>query len=283
MLVAVDKQGNRLYAESSGKRYNECYCPVCGEPVIHRMGTIRRAHFAHRQDTDCYFGHDKDNKSEWHIRMQDYFPKEAQEFIFVDEETGEKHIADVFIKETNTVIEFQHSPIEEKEFCGRTIFHLKNNRRIVWLFDESVQNQKSNYLGRFKPDDCGWAQWPYRCYKWLRNPRAFLAKIDNLEKMQNVLSICVYTGAEGDVIHRIIRDDFQFEYVTFSLHDIEMKANMDVEEFFKPESYWQEQDPWKKIFGPRKIQKEIDATLSNQDNLNERVPFRVLHRRRFRL
>ena len=33
MLVAADKQGNRLYAESSGKRYTDCYCPICGEPV----------------------------------------------------------------------------------------------------------------------------------------------------------------------------------------------------------------------------------------------------------
>ena len=269
MLVAVDKQGNRLYAESSGKRYNECYCPVCGEPVIHRMGTIRRAHFAHRQDTDCYFGHDKDNKSEWHIRMQDYFPKEAQEFIFVDEETGEKHIADVFIKETNTVIEFQHSPIEEKEFCVRTIFHLKNNRRIVWLFDESVQNQKSNYLGRFKPDDCAWEQFPYsdKCYKWLRKPRAFLNKIDeriaDFEKTYNFLSVCIYTGTEGDVFHRIFRKYIGFEYVTFSLHNIEMKEEMDVNQFFIPESYWQNQEPWKAIFEKRESKK-----LKERKNMN---------------
>ena len=255
MLVAVDKQGNRLYAESSGKRYNECYCPVCGEPVVHRMGTIRRAHFAHRQDTDCYFGRDKDNKSEWHIRMQDYFPKEAQEVIFVDKETGEKYIADVFLKESNTILEFQKSPIEEKEFFGRTIFHLKNKRRIVWLFYESVDNQKSGNPGRFKPDDCGWEDRPYndKCYKWLRKPRAFLAKINNFENLFNVFSVCVYTGAEGDVFHRIFREYCGFEYVTFSLHNIEMKDNMDVEEFFKPESYWQNQEPWKKYMNRKRI------------------------------
>ena len=27
MLVAVDKQGNRIYADSSGVRYTECYSP----------------------------------------------------------------------------------------------------------------------------------------------------------------------------------------------------------------------------------------------------------------
>ena len=284
MLVAVDKQENRIYAESDGKRYTECYCPVCGEPVVHRMGNKRRAHFAHRPDTDCYFGRDKDYKSEWHIRMQDYFPKEAQEFIFTDEETGEKHIADVFLKEANTVLEFQHSPIEEKEFFSRTIFHLKNKRRIIWLFDESVDNQKSKYLGRFKPDDCAWEQWPYddKCYKWLRKPRAFLEKINNFEKLINVFSVCVYTGTEGDVFHRIIREHIGFEYVTFSLHNIEMIENVDIEEFFKPESYWQAQDPWKEIFEQKRLQRELNALLRSQRNPIRRDPLSIPRRRRFR-
>ena len=234
MFVAEDKKGNRIYADSGGRRFTDCYCPVCGEQVTHRLGTIRRPHFAHKQDTDCYFGRDKDYKSEWHIRMQEYFPPETREIKFKDEETGEIHIADVFLKESNTVLEFQHSPIEEKEFFDRTNFHLRNNRRIVWLFDESASDPKSNNLGRFKPDDCGWEQSPYddRCYKWLRKPRAFLGKIKDFEKWLNRFSICVYTGTEGDMFHRIIRENCGFEYVTFSLHDIEMKEKIDVEEFF---------------------------------------------------
>lgn len=238
MLVAADKNGNRIYADSCGEKFADCYCPVCGEPVVHRLGTIRRAHFAHRQDTNCYFERDKDYKSEWHIRMQEYFPPETREIRFKDEETGEIHIADVFLKESNTVLEFQRSPIEEKEFFGRTIFHLKNKRRIVWLFDESVPNQKSNNLGRFKPDDCGWEQSPYdkKCYKWLGKRRAFLGKIKDFNKCLNIFSICVFTGTEGDVFHRIIGEYCRFEYVTFSLHDIEMKGNIDVEEFFIQEN-----------------------------------------------
>lgn len=285
MLVAADKQGNRLYAESSGKRYTECYCPVCGAPVVHKIGRVRRTHFAHRSDTNCYFGRDKDYKSEWHIRMQDYFPKEAQEFIFVDKETGEKHIADVFLKESNIVLEFQHSPIEEKEFWLRTIFHLKNKRRVVWLFDESVANQKSGYFGRFKPDDCAWEQWPYedKCYKWLRKPRSFLAKINEFEKWHNFFSICVYTGNKGDVFHRIFREHIGFEYVTFSLHNIEMKTNIDAEEFFKPESYWQGQDPWKEIFEQRRIYRELNLLLRNQQNHLRRDPLSIPKRRSPRL
>ena len=250
MLVAEDLEGNRLYADSNGKRYTDCYCPICDKPVIHRIGRIRRSHFAHKRDVKCYFGHDKDYKSEWHIRMQEYFPPETREIKFKNKKTGEIHIADVFLKKSNTVIEFQHGPIEDKEFFDITNYHLRNNRRVVWLFNESVPNQKSDNLGRFKPDYSGWERWPYndRCYKWLRNPRTFFKGIKNYEKYLNCLSICVYTGIEGDVFHRIIREYGGFKYVVFSLHDIEMNEEIDVEEFFKSETYWQNQKPWEKLF-----------------------------------
>lgn len=277
MLVAVDKQGNRIYANSSEKRFTDCYCPVCGEPVVHRLGKIRRAHFAHRQDTNCYFGRDKDNKSEWHIRMQNYFPKEAQEFIFVDEKTGEKHIADVFLKESNTILEFQHSPIEEREFWGRTLFHLKNKRRIVWLFDESVQNQKSQNFGRFKVEDSMIFGWPYKSFKWQRNPRQFLSKRPDIFRLSQLYSICIYSGIEGDVFHRIVDADYQFNYVAFSLHSIQMSDNIDVEDFFKSESYWQNQDPWKKIFEQKIVNERYKAWVRSRRN-----PLIVPQSKRFR-
>ncbi len=260
MFFAIDSNGNRIYAGDS-VRHTDCYCPVCGEPVTHKVGKIKRPHFAHRADTNCYFGRDKDYKSEWHIRMQDYFPLETREIRFKDAETGEIHIADVFLSDLNTVLEFQRSTITEEEFYSRTMFHLKNGRRIAWLFDESTHNQKSEYFGRCKPDDCAWEQFPYndKCYKWLRKPRAFLNQIDEriaaFEKTYNFLSVCVYTGTEGDVFHRIFKKHIGFEYVTFSLHNIEMKEEMDVNQFFIPESYWQNQEPWKAIFEKMRIEK----------------------------
>lgn len=117
MFVALDSQGNRMYA-NSGVRYAECYCPECNELVQHKIGKIRRPYFAHHPNSDCTFGNDKDYKSEWHIRMQEYFPDESREVRFVDEKTGEVHIADVFLQESNTVLEFQHSPIKEGQSNG---------------------------------------------------------------------------------------------------------------------------------------------------------------------
>ena len=238
MFVALDSQGNRLYADS-GKRYTDCFCPECNEPVQHKIGKIRRPYFAHRVNSECSFGNDKDYKSEWHIRMQEYFPKECREVRFVNEQNGEVHIADVFLQESNTVLEFQHSPIKEEEFISRTAFHLNNRRRIVWLFDESTTSDNPQY-GRFSEDDCEWERWPYKdkSFRWLRNPRRFLNKGPDIGRFYKVYSVCVFTGTEGDVFHRIIGEHAGFQYVTFSLHDIEMNDTLDIEEFFKSELAW---------------------------------------------
>ncbi len=234
MFVALDREGNRLYA-NSGECYTECYCPVCNELVQQKTGKIRRPHFAHRPNSECWFGNDKDYKSEWHIRMQEYFPEECREVRFVDGQTDEVHIADVYLQDSNTVIEFQHSPITEEEFLSRTTFHLYNGRRIVWLFDESTTSENRKY-GKFSEDDCQWEDWPYtdNSFKWLRNPRRFLCKGPNIKRYCRIYSVCVYTGTEGDLFHRIVNEHCDFEYVTFSLQDIIMNENLNVEVFFNP-------------------------------------------------
>lgn len=102
MFVALDNLGNRVYADSTEKG-SVCFCPVCNEELRLRKGGKNRPHFAHKQDTDCQYGKDQDYKSEWHIRMQEYFPREACEVRFPDNETGEVHIADVFLEDSNVL------------------------------------------------------------------------------------------------------------------------------------------------------------------------------------
>ncbi len=229
MRVAMDCNEQRVYADSVDKGI-QCLCPYCREPVRLRRGTKNIAHFAHLPQTECRYGLDKDNKSEWHIRMQDYFPREAQEVRFVDEQAGEVHIADVYIEDLNTVLEFQHSPISLDEFMKRTLFHVNNGRRIVWLFDESSSNANNTY-GRLKYDD-GW-------YHWVRTPRDFLrhTRID-LKKSYGCYSLCVWTGTEGDAFRRIVDERSGYYDVVLSRKLIEMKENMDVNQFFECDEYW---------------------------------------------
>lgn len=239
MFVAIDAQGNRVYADTIEKDCS-CFCPVCNEQLRLRRGGINKPHFAHKQDTDCLYGKDKDYKSEWHIRMQGYFPKESCEVRFVDDETGEVHIADVFIEGTNTVLEFQHSPISETEFMSRTAFHIKNGRRIAWLFDESSSSLDSTF-GRFRLDeDLSWYGVPF--YQWMRNPRKFLAKGPDLKLGYNLYSIDVYTGTEGDAFHRIVAQRDSFHLVGLSLHKFEMKEGFDVDSLFSYDPFWAAED-----------------------------------------
>ena len=259
MFVAWDSNENRIYAdEFDGK--TECFCPCCGESLRLRKGNIRRPHFAHKANTDCLYGDDKDYKSEWHIRMQEYFPKEAREVRFQDSKTGEIHIADVFIESSNTVIEFQHSPIQAEEYLSRTIFHLNNGRRIVWIFDESKDNQNDD-RGRFRADDFMGMRYPHNDlqYRWMRQPRKFLASKPDLLKYGKQFSICVWTGDEGDALHRIVAENYGFEYVCFSFHDIVMSNQLDVEDFFKTEDEWL-QDPQHNDI--RKVLEEIKKNNS---------------------
>ena len=253
MFFALDENNIRVNAEDGV--FNHCVCPACGKPVIQRRGEIKRHHFAHiKKESTCPFEYNKDyiNMSEWHIRMQEYFPKEQREHIFTDKKTGEKHIADVFIKETNTVLEFQHSPITKKEFLDRTKFHIDEGRRIAWLFDESWKNEdeESYYRkyykdGKFVKINHYRAKGPYqsKSFEWLyrkkfleEGPQIFLPNY----------SVCVYTGAEGDIFHRILR--LNEKIVVFSLHDIVMTNDLNIEELFILETCWQEQDPWKSEF-----------------------------------
>lgn len=261
MIVAVDAQGNRIYA-SADEEYEESFCPICGERVRHKnKGKVKKPYFSHIETDNCQFGRDKDAKSQWHIRIQEYFPKEAREYIFRDEATGEKHIADVFLEDKNTVIEVQHSRIDEAEFISRTAFHLNNGRRVVWLFDESIESDKPNY-GRFKTtyvEPAGVSissimlePYQVRKYKWLRNPRKMLTAVPNEYLHSKKYSVCVYTGTEGDVFHRIVKQEYNYEEVVFSLHEIVMKEGIDVDEFFTFESYWQNQEPWKEVFELRR-------------------------------
>ena len=150
MFIALNEKGERVYAENAIK--NEGYfCQYCEESLIVKQGKHKRAHFAHKNNTDCSYDFNN-GMSEWHIHMQEKFPVECREILFKDPETNERHIADVFVKEANTVIEFQHSHINDDEFISRTAFHLGEGRRIAWVFDESKTNksQSENEFGKLK-------------------------------------------------------------------------------------------------------------------------------------
>lgn len=144
MFVALNKEKRRIDIKDAAIE-DELYCPICGKELIKKSGNIRIAHFAHRAG-ECT---DKWNydMSEWHYNWQEQFPSENREVVF--EKDGKKHRADIFIK--NTIIEFQHSKLSEKEFKERNNFYLSLGYKVIWVFDviedfsnEKIYNQNSN-------------------------------------------------------------------------------------------------------------------------------------------
>jgi len=240
MFIALDKQGNRVHADDAVK--SEVYfCQKCGKEVEVKQGKERKWHFAHKVTEDCTYGKDDNRMSDWHIRMQECFPVESREYRFKDKDTGEVHIADVYIESYNTILEFQHSRIEEEEFLKRTWFHLNNNRRVVWLFDESNENSKGeNYRGRLKflghennklIKKGGW-------YKWLGKRRAFLNNGPSILEYNKEYYVFIYAGDMGDTYQRILKEDFFYEEILLSENIIEFSKEMNIESLFHEEIYF---------------------------------------------
>ncbi len=226
------------------------------------------------------------------MRMQDYFPKEKREVRFQDDETGEVHIADVFDEETNTVIEFQHSPINEEEYLSRTSFHLKNGRRIAWIFDESKEKEKEGYLGRLKPDSLFVPlNWKIRdvnlegiykdlSYKWLYARRKMLAAGPDLIENNKQYSVFVFAGETEDIIHRIINEENAYEYITISVQNLEMAENMNPDEFFNSERVLLSQSPWKEKIDEAKEQQEEEKRILEARIKEYREQIRIISRER---
>ena len=137
MFYALDELGNNISIDDALPN-NKYYCPLCKRELVQKKGRVKVHHFSHSFDNTCPFSHRE--MSSWHLIWQSCFDKRYCEKICRTEEVI--HIADVLINDT--VIEFQHSPISYRDIEDRTVFHLDNGRKIVWLFD--FRNKYNNTI-----------------------------------------------------------------------------------------------------------------------------------------
>lgn len=103
-------------------------CQSCGSEMIAKCGQHKVNHWAHKGVRNC----DPwwENETEWHRSWKNNFPKEWQEVVLTDEQTGEKHIADIRT-EHGLVVEFQHSYINPLERAKREGFY----KKMIWVAD----------------------------------------------------------------------------------------------------------------------------------------------------
>jgi len=140
-------------------------CILCESDVTAKCGNIKVHHWSHISLKQCDTWWE--NETEWHRKWKSHFPKEWQEVVHFDIETGEKHIADVK-STTGLVFEFQNSSMTLDELSSREKFYGKmiwvvngekfiNNFHILGKLPEQnhekfndivFQPTKKNYLGR---------------------------------------------------------------------------------------------------------------------------------------
>lgn len=136
-------------------------CPNCGSEVIARCGEERVDHWAHKGIRNCDTWWE--NETEWHRAWKGKFPTEWQEVIHTDEESGEKHIADVKT-DSGWVLEFQHSYLKPEERRSRNAFY----NPLVWVVDgtrrktDNPQFEKIRKEGYFEVNNPPLAIWQLR-------------------------------------------------------------------------------------------------------------------------
>ena len=119
-------------------------CPCCGNPVTAKCGEVRKKHWAHIKTSHC----DKWWESEtlWHRTWKNLFPSDWQEIISYDEQSGEKHIADIKTPK-GMVVEFQHSYIKPEECHSREMFY----KDMVWVVDgKRLQRDYKRFIKAFQ-------------------------------------------------------------------------------------------------------------------------------------
>lgn len=116
----------KVEATESGQR-GVCIC--CGSEMIAHCGLQKINHWKHKSLTECDSWHE--SETEWHRSWKNHFPAKYQEVVMHDKVSGEKHIADIFIKEKGLTIEIQHSPIHIEEIKSRELFY----KKMLWIID----------------------------------------------------------------------------------------------------------------------------------------------------
>jgi hypothetical protein len=103
-------------------------CPICASELTSKCGEYKVNHWAHKKSRNCDPWWEPE--TEWHRNWKNNYPAEWQEFLFTDQNTNEKHIADVHTSH-NLVIEFQHSSISPNEQKSRESFY----KNMIWVVD----------------------------------------------------------------------------------------------------------------------------------------------------
>ena len=102
-----------------------------GHQLVFCNGERIKHYFRHKHSYDVNGA----PMSEWHSRMQSYFPITEHSFPSIQSNQIKNRRADVFVRNNNCVIEIQHSVISKQEVWDREHDYTLHDQTIIWLID----------------------------------------------------------------------------------------------------------------------------------------------------
>lgn len=106
-----------------------------GHELVFCQGPIIKKHFRHKYSHDTI----DNGMSEWHSRMQGYFPITEKHFAKKEHQIKERR-ADVYIENENYVIEMQHSEIDDANIICRNNDYLLHGCNLIWIIDGNTKD-----------------------------------------------------------------------------------------------------------------------------------------------
>ncbi len=117
MLYALNSKNEKVKATPRAKSI----CPLCGESLIAKCGSIKSWHWSHqRNDCDSWY----EPETEWHLGWKRLVDSQYTEVVMSN------HRADI-IGNNGLVIELQNSPISVEEIQKREQFY----GNMIWVFN----------------------------------------------------------------------------------------------------------------------------------------------------
>lgn len=155
--------GNRIHVSDFDSK-NSKGALKCknGHRMTYVNGKQMKKHFRHKHEYDIKI---QAPMSQWHKRMQALFDCTEVVFEKVSDEQISNRRADVYLQNSNTVIEFQHSEIDSANVICRHKDYQCHNTNVIWIIDGNTDDVKceefdDGFLIHFKD------KWKYKSYDY---------------------------------------------------------------------------------------------------------------------
>ena len=128
MLLANGLDSKRIRATKGG---SNGICPECHGEVIPKCGEIMIWHWAHKVLNNCEYS--LRGETDWHLAHKQYWLDHGAE---IEVPIGSRR-ADVVYK--GVVIEFQRANETLEKITSRTLNHIENGYKVMWVFPKEVR------------------------------------------------------------------------------------------------------------------------------------------------